>query len=116
MALSFLWIGFVLYVVERDAPQVRQEVMSQLSLPGASLHGFMLTAGLGERVLAIVAAALIASDCHWGTCRLAVPTGWPRWQALLAKFLVLCAGAAIFVLARASVPVIAAPIFSTVLG
>lgn len=115
MALSLFWVGFVLYLVERDAPQVRQDVMLQLALPGAYLQGFMLAAGFGETFLAIVAASFVANEFSWGTWRLLLPTGVPRWQTLLAKFLVLCAGAAIFVFVTASVPIIAAPIVSAVL-
>jgi len=115
IVLSCLWVGFMLYLMERGAPHVQEEVTRQLALPGAYLQGFMLAAGLGETFLAIVAATFIANEFSWGTWRLVLPTGLSRWQALLAKFLVLWAGAAIFVFVTASVPIIAAPIVSVVL-
>jgi len=114
--LSLLWIVVALYFVGRGTPALREDFLHRLTWPGAFLQAFSLAAGFGETFVAIVTAAFVANEYAWGTWRLLLPTGLPRWQALLAKLLGLWAGAGLFVLVTASVPIVAAPVVSLVLG
>ena len=112
IALSLFWLAFALWMAQRGAPAVREQFVERLTFPGAYEQAFSLAASFGETFLAIVAATFVANEYSWGTWRLILPTGLPRWQALGAKLLALLAGTVVFVLATAFVPLSAAPLLA----
>ncbi|MCX7623732.1 MAG: ABC transporter permease [Thermomicrobium sp.] len=116
IALSCFWVAFGLWMARRGGPAVREEFAQRLTFPGAYEQAFGLAAAFGETFLAIVAATFVANEYGWGTWRLILLTGLPRWQELAAKFLALCTGAGIFVVAVALVPLVAAPLIARSLG
>ncbi|GBD17930.1 hypothetical protein HRbin27_00418 [bacterium HR27] len=112
IALSLFWLAFALWMAQRGAPAVREQFVERLTFPGAYEQAFLLAGGFGETFLAIVTATFVANEYSWGTWRLILPTGLPRWQALGAKLLALLAGTVVFVLATAFVPLSAAPLLA----
>jgi len=112
IALSLFWLGFALWMAQRGAPAVREQFVERLTFPGAYEQAFYLAGSFGQTFLAIVTATFVANEYSWGTWRLILPTGLPRWQALGAKLLALLAGTVVFVLATAFVPLSAAPLLA----
>lgn len=116
VGLSGLWLVIALWMTHRGAPSGRDAFVSRLTFPGAYEQAFSLAAGFGETFLAITAAAFVANEYSWGTWRLLLPTGLPRWQALAAKWLALLLGAVVFVGLTALLPLLAAPLVAWWLG
>lgn len=108
--LQLFWIAFAAYMVERGSPSVREGFVQRLTWPGVVPQSFTLSSGFGESFLAILAAAFIANEFSWGTWRLLLPTGFPRWQFVLGKVGALLIAGSLFVIGTALVPLLATPL------
>lgn len=113
-ALSLLWLGVAIYFFQKSGSfEIREEFLRRLTLPGVVPQGLSLAAGFGESFFAIVAAAFMAQEFSWGTWRLLLPTGVPRWQLILGKVVALWLGTWPFTFFTVLPPVLALPLVAS---
>lgn len=113
-ALSLLWLDVAIYFFQKSGSfEIREEFLRRLTLPGVAPQGLSLAAGFGESFFAIVAAAFMAQEFSWGTWRLLLPTGVPRWQFILGKMVALWLGTRPFTFFTVLPPVLARPLVAS---